>query len=209
MYDVGLFSVPVSFVISGILGGSGATLVKKTTGIDLRGRMLEFAVLVSTLVLTYLTWGLIRGFFGEASACHGSLGNYEITAEDVASGVSLVRLFQTVILKPAKWLYLSLDNFFLVYTGRWIRSALCRNDRESIGCFEHLPHANENFFLQEEGGEKCAGDLVLLLSLYLLALVSFAGSAIAKSHERRQRRERWQRQQGRRLFPPEAHFHQE
>ena len=206
MYDVGLFSVPVSFFITAILGGSGATLIKKMTGVDLRGRLLEFTVVVATMMLTYLSWGLIRGFFGDVSACHGALGSYEITAEDLSAGVSLVKLFQTLVLKPAKTLYISLDKIFLLYTGPWVRTALCHGPR---GCFEHLPLADESFFLQERKGERCAADMVTLLSLYVFAFVSFLGSAFAKHQERLQRRDRLERRQIRRPFQREVHLHQD
>ena len=206
MYELGLLAVPATFVMTGILGGSGATLVKKTTGIDLRGRMLEMTVVLSTLILTRLSWGLIQGFF-EVRACYGLLGSYEITAQDLSSGVSLVKLFQTVVLAPAETLYLGIDNLFLTYTGPWIRKALCRGSGD--GCFEHLPYANADFFLYEQGGEMCAADMVLLLSLGVLAAVSFVGSAIAKHQERRQRRERLERRQVRQIRRPfqQEHLH--
>lgn len=187
MYDVGLFAVPVSFIVTGVLGGSVATLLKKASGIDARGRLLELSVVIATIILTDITWGVIRGYFGNPTACYGAFGPYAITSHDLETTTSTIKVLQWIVLKPAKMFYSGLDRTFARLS--WIRKYVCFQESEEK-CFEHLPNVNENFFLQEEEGEKCAADLVLLLSLYQIALISFVFSSLAKQQERRQRRHR-------------------
>lgn len=208
VYDLGLFAIPMSFVVAGILGGSAGIMIKKASGIDARGRILELVVVMFTIFLTVITWGLIQSFFGNSNACHGVIGAYNINASDLASTSSMLKWFQLLILRPMKSLYLIVDKGCLEYSGAWVRRLLCDQrslvhlfplvdesefSNDKAGCFEHIPFANENFFLEENGGEKCAADLVLVLSLYHLAAVSYIISALAKHEERRQRRERMER----------------
>jgi len=185
MYDLGLCLIPVSFIIMGILGGGTATLLKKTVGVDLRGRLLELAVVLWTLWLTWVSWGLVRGFFGDSSACQGSLGSYTVSADDLGSSLMLNGIRKT-LLTPIKSYYLMWDGLALK-TGPWFKSAMCIDDG-TPGCFEHLPHANEDFFLKEADGERCAGDLLTVAWLYIAAGFAYVGSAYWKRIERERRR---------------------
>jgi RING-variant domain len=176
MYDIGICILPASFVVMGILGGGMATLLKKWVGWDLRGRMMELLVVLATLWLSTVSWGLVKGFFQiSPPTCCGMLGSIQISIQellpkspaatsDVAIGsarfVALVflRWIRTLILRPAQTIYLTWDRIF---DSSWFRSIICtamsydsRNATLSIhkgsnhtGCFEHLPYANANFFL--------------------------------------------------------------
>ena len=63
MYDLGLGFIPASFYIMSILGGGLATLLKKALGLDLRGRTFEMVVILLTLWLVFVSWGLVGAFF--------------------------------------------------------------------------------------------------------------------------------------------------
>lgn len=73
VYDLMLSFLPVNFMVMGILGGGIATVSKRFAAVDIRGRVLEMIVVLLTLWLTAVTWGLVRGFFGDASQCWGVL----------------------------------------------------------------------------------------------------------------------------------------
>jgi len=189
MYELGFLSVPLAFIISGFVGGAAAALTKKVTGVDTRGRLLEFAVLVATVCLSILFWGLIRGFFGDPQACYGVLGSYQITMEDLQSTRSIVQVFHTLVLKPLSAFYLFLDGVVFQHGGL-LKRFLCVRSGVTEGCFKHLPHTNNQFFLEEEGGHQCAGDLVVALTLLQAAGLSFILTTLNKHTERRQRRDR-------------------
>ena len=200
MYDLGVCLIPASFVIMGILGGGVATVLKKAAGVDLRGRLMELTVVVWTLWFSVMSWGLVKGFFGDASACYGTVGSYSVSEEDLTS-TYILRGLRALLLQPAEKIYLTWDTMFL-NSGSLLRAALCTNS-ETPGCFEHLPNANASFILAEYNGQKCAADLMLFFALYVAAGVTFAGSALYKHHERRRRRHHG----GRRVRGP--HLHQD
>lgn len=203
MYDLGLCFIPLSFVVLGIIGGGFAASMKKTTGMDLRGRLLEFLVVLLTFWLTWISWGLVNGFFGDPSACRGMLGGYFVTKENIAASYELNTL-RKLLFKPAKTYYLMWDHLAL---NSWepLRNVLCISvavDGKE-GCFEHLPNANDNFFLAEEGGERCAADILTVFWVYVVAVLSYAGTVYLKYHERERRRH------GRRPLRGDIHFHQD
>jgi hypothetical protein len=189
MYDIGVCLIPTSFVIMGVLGGGMATGIKRMTGVDMRGRMMEMAVVVTTIWLSIISWGLVKGFFGNASACYGTVGSYNVTSDEVSSSY-LLRGLRSLLLGPAQRVYVAWDRIFL---KSWFRSVVCTapvdgNEVQRVTCFEHLPHANADFFLVEGAGGKCASDLLLVTALYMAAGVVYVGSALWKQHERHQRR---------------------
>lgn len=201
MYDIGVCLVPASFVIMGILGGGLATVIKKAAGVDPRGRFMEVAVLVATLWFSVLSWGLVKGFFGDTNACFGTVGSYSVNLDDVSS-TYVLRGLRALILQPAEKIYLTWD---VIFMNSWFRAALCTNAAAvESGCFEHLPHANADFFVSNAQGERCAADLLLFFALYLTAGLTFAGSALWKHHERQQRR-----RHGRRPLRGGPHLHRD
>jgi hypothetical protein len=182
MYDLGLGFVPTSFYAMAILGGGFAASVKKSIGLDLRGRAFEVFVILSTLWLVVVSWGLVGAFFGDTSRCHGVFGNYKISPEDTPS--VLIRALQRFILKPAMSWFLMWDRLAL-NSGRWIRKALCTEQEE--GCFEHLYKANADFFLEEYDGGRCASDLSLVSTIFMSAGVVASCSHLLKRRDRQRR----------------------
>ena len=65
--------LPVNFIALGITFGGIASALKRSTGVDIRGRMLEIIVVLLTSALTLVTSGLVRGYFGDSSQCLGVL----------------------------------------------------------------------------------------------------------------------------------------
>ena len=185
MYDLGLFFVPVSFVVMGVLWGGIATAVKKMTNMDLRGRMLELTVVLCTTWLSLVSWGLIRGYFGDGSACQGTLGSYDVMAEDLNLTLVL-RVAHKGVFQPAARYYLFWDRL-CHQTFPWLRRAICIPSSDEA-CFEHLPHVNPDFFLREEGGGECAADLLMVVWLYATAAFTFVATSILKKRERDRRR---------------------
>jgi RING-variant domain len=221
MYDLGLGMIPVSFITMGVLGGGVAKALKKMAGVDARGRGMELAVVVATVFLIALSWGLIRGFFGGSSACYGALGVYRVSSDDISSTYILQGL-RAAVLRPAAKVYQSLDGFVLKNLGSFLRAVVCTSQETATtgadasnavdsvsnsslipsGCFEHLPHASPDFVLLENHGEKCAGDLMLLFAIYAVAGAAFAWGALLKHQERQLRR-----RQVRRLGRGQQHLH--
>lgn len=193
MYDLGFCTIPVSFMVMAVIGGGLATLLKKSMGVDLRGRMFELAIVVLTLWLVIISWGVVRGFFGSPSQCYGAIGKKEISLDDLARyRYSLLNVARKVILKPGQAYYLFWDG--IAYsTGYWGQRLLCSKHVNSEGapienmCFEHLPNVSADFFLAENGGERCAADLHLVLCLYVAAGFALVGSSLWKRRERQRR----------------------
>jgi hypothetical protein len=198
MYDLGLGFVPASFYIMGILGGGIATVLKKTFGIDLRGRPFELVTILLTLWLVVVAWGLVRAFFGDTSNCHGSFGTTNISLE--SDPTYLLHTLRKLILQPAKSWFLMWDKLAL-HSGPWLRRALCTSQPD--GCFEHLPKANPDFFYEEFEGGKCASDLSLVSYLFMSAGVAALGNNFWK------RRERLRRAAARRPVRDEPRLHQD
>lgn len=191
MYDLGLCTIPVSFMVMAVLGGGLATLLKKTAGVDLRGRMFELAIVLFTLWLVIISWGMVRGFFGQPNQCFGAMGTKEVSIDKLPR-YSLLNFARKVILKPGQAYYLFWDR--LAYaSGSWIRKPLCTKRFHEHGaaikevCFEHLPHADADFFLAAKGGQRCASDLLLVLRLYISAGFALVGSTLWKRRERQRR----------------------
>lgn len=187
MYDLGLCLVPFTFVIMGIIGGGLALLTKKVAAVDLRGRMLEFAVVACTCYLSVVSWALVKGFFGNSSACLGAFGSYDVPAEDVESWYML-HFLRRFLLRPAQTYYLLWDSVPYKTNSSWLKAALCTNPNPPA-CFEHLPNANPDFFLLENDGQRCAADLSAISWLYVFAGFTFVGSQLWKRHDRQRRRQ--------------------
>ena len=182
MYDLGLGFIPASFYIMSILGGGLATLLKKALGLDLRGRTFEMVVILLTLWLVFVSWGLVGAFFGDNSGCYGILGSHSIPIEGGSS--YFLRAIRALVLKPAKSWFLMWDRLAL-NSGPWLRKALCTP--QTNGCFMHLRKANSDFFFEEFDGERCASDLSLVSSLFIAAGIVALGSNMWKRRERQRR----------------------
>ena len=224
MYDLGLFLLPFSFIVIGILAGGIATCLKKSFGLDLRGRLLELTVVLLTLWLTSVSWGLVKGFFGQSQSCHGSLGRrVEIPDNNMVASVSMTLYWiQRLILDPARSYYLMWDRLALS-SGNWLQSILClpqvteaSTDSTMMtttmtttpveGCFEFLPHANANFFVgshetttTSDGVDVLSQDASKcaadLLLVWYLYVTAAAGYVASALLKHRERRQRRQQQQ--------------
>jgi hypothetical protein len=71
IYDWGLGLLWLSFVAMGIIGGGFASVTKKVFGWDIRGRGLEFIVVILTFFLASVSWNVAWAYFGEVDQCWG------------------------------------------------------------------------------------------------------------------------------------------
>jgi hypothetical protein len=182
MYDLGFGFVPACFYAIAILGGGFAAALKKSIGVDLRGRTFEVIVIVMTLWLVIVSWGLVEAFFGDTSRCYGVLGSHDTPLE--SSPTILLRVLQKVVLKPAMSWFIMWDRIALS-SGRWVRKALCTEQDE--GCFEHLHKANADFFFEEYDGGRCASDLSLVSTVFISAAVVASSGHFFKRRDRQRR----------------------
>jgi hypothetical protein len=178
MYDLGLCLIPASFISMSVIGGGLGLLAKKAAGVDIRGRFLEVIVVLSTLFLSVVSWGLVQGFFGAPHMCYGVMGDLRVTEGDVPQ---LIRFVASSLLLPTQLIYSWLDRLPLRST--LLRRALC--SRETDGCFAHLPRPD--FFLEVNSGQACAGDLFVVTGLHIFAYFVFLGAAAWKHHDRLRR----------------------
>lgn len=168
VYDLALSFLPISFYVMAILGGSLAAAFKKASGVDLRGRLLEFIVVIATLWLVWISWGLVWAFFGDTHRCVG-----------VASGIESARLKRVL----SKFILTPLQKWFLFWdqlVGKSkLRSWVCSS--ETGGCFSHLPYSNpDNLF----DNQKCASDFSLVVYLWMAAGATLTGMTLWKKRRR-------------------------
>jgi hypothetical protein len=161
-----------------VIGGGLGLLSKKAAGVDIRGRFLEVVVVLSTLVLSVASWGLVQGFFGSPDKCYGVMGDLRVTEVNVPQ---LIRFVSSSVLQPAQRIYAWLDS--LPLHSKLLTRALC--SREIDGCFAHLPGLD--FFLEENDGQACAGDLFFVTGLHIFAYFVFLGTTAWKHHDRLRR----------------------
>mmetsp|Transcript_7706 Transcript_7706/g.11017 ORF Transcript_7706/g.11017 Transcript_7706/m.11017 type:complete len:784 (+) Transcript_7706:258-2609(+) len=184
IYDLGLTLLPASFLVMGILGGGVATAFKKGPGIDMRGRTLELIVLILTIWLVLVSWGLVWAFFGDVSSCYGAMGT--LVVEKGTNDSSILSILGKSLFRPAQKWFLFWDRLGN-NSGSWLRKGLCSSNSDEGTCFANLSKANPDFYYQSEGGEKCASDLMLVSSLWLLAAATLVVSTLLKKHERNRR----------------------
>jgi hypothetical protein len=166
-----------------ILGGGIATALKKSVGLDLRGRAFEVGVILLTLGLVVVSWGLLGAFFGDSSRCYGVLGSQQPSEEDQL--FQFLQRIQKSILEPAKNWFLMWDRFALS-SGAWPRKILCMPGQE-LGCYEHSHKANSDFLFDEINGGRCSMDMILVSSLLQGAALVAAGNHYWKRRERQRR----------------------
>jgi len=183
VYDLGFSFIPLSFYVMAILGGGMATALKKSIGVDLRGRTFEVVVILLTMCLVVVSWGLLAAFFGDSSRCYGVLGSQKLSEEDQL--FQFLERIQKSVLVPAKNWFLMWDRTALS-SGTWPRKILCMPGQES-GCFEHLHKANSDFLFDEINGGRCSMDMVLVSSLLQSAALVAAGNHYWKRRERQRR----------------------
>jgi len=183
LYDLGIGFVPFSFYCMAILGGGIATALKKCAGIDLRGRTFEAVVIICTLTLVIISWGLLRAFFGDSSRCCGLFGSLNLSENHHL--YPILRKLQEFILEPAKNWFLMWDRAAL-NSGTWPRKILCMPQQEE-GCFEHLYKANSDFLFNEVDGGRCSMDTILVVTLLQVTALVAAANHYWKRMERQRR----------------------
>jgi len=138
VYDLGSSLLFISFMVMGIIGGFFATVMKRGMGIDIRGRSLELCVVLMTIWLASVSWGLVWGYFGDVSQCWGVFSGTWSTNDESQSlwtnvesepstnsdnmGI-ILRVLYSFLLRPGKVLIRMFDKFLLkrsTNVTRWI-----------------------------------------------------------------------------------------
>lgn len=203
MYDLGLSFLWLSFVVTGVIGGGIATIMKKQMGVDIRGRGLEALVVISTFWLASICWGLVWAFFGESNECKGVL-NYDVifgesqpmeTSQigeaDYGPKLGLIPSIVSVfVLHPAKKSLSHID-FFLLKLWPFVTKWICQADDglvEEDGvsdqtCLELTSRSNPNFLATESSGN-CVSDVNTLAAFWAMAILMHFMSYATKRMDR-------------------------
>lgn len=180
VYDAMVTLLPMNFIALGIVGGGIASSIKRSSGIDIRGRILEIIVVVLTLMLTVISSGLVRGYFGDASRCWGAFSSWP-PSRSIASAESMRGPFHLPLLNTLlidiplrqlqKW-YLKWD-FILSKFGFVSRRFFCaptpdgNTDYFSVGCSPSTRSINPQFYLE---ANKCSADMSLVVNVWVAAI---------------------------------------
>ena len=214
VYDLGLSCLLGSFVVMGVIGGSIATTLKRGVGVDIRGRTLELAVVALTLWMACVSWGLVWGFFGESSRCWGAFSGVanllstrggEVGTEandDESEAVPLPRngpvtddpvalLWLRLVFRPSKLAIGSIDKI-VARSGPLVGRLFCRSDNgdgegAASACLSMARKADPEFFLPENGDEKCVADIHTVTAVLMLAGGVMTLSSFMKRIERERR----------------------
>jgi hypothetical protein len=89
-YGLGVLLIPASFIVVAVLVGGLATLLRKVGGVDLRGRHLEWAVVLLTAWLSTISIGLWCGFFHSVLVDETRGGGHQGEPQDVACAADLL-----------------------------------------------------------------------------------------------------------------------
>ena len=178
VYDAMVTLLPINFIALGIVGGGIASSIKRSLGIDIRGRILEIVVVVLTLLLTLVSSGLVRGYFGDDSRCWGAFTSWPIRSSRTESALGLFHppllnklLIDTPLRQLQKW-YLKWD-FILSKFGFVSRRFFCaptldgNTDYFSVGCSPSTRSINPQFYLE---ADKCSADMSLVLNVWVAAI---------------------------------------
>lgn len=199
VYDLGLGLLWLSFVLMGVIGGGIATIMKREMGIDIRGRTLEVFVVIMTIWMGLVCWGLVWEFFGESDQCMGVMDKFDawqssmnlpsITSMSMFQGNSPTReqrLMQNLVLKPAKTIMDTIDQG-LLKTGPIISGWICTPDESENSCLEIARKTNPDFMLSEHNGEKCASDFNVIRSFCYFAFFIHGLGTVWKRRDRGRR----------------------
>ena len=176
----------------GNIAGGVASTLKRSAGIDIRGRILEISVIISTLFLTAVTTGLVRGYFGESSQCWGVLTPSSPWVEpttpgpfkDSFSNKAFAALLQYAQLYYSKW------DFLCARAGFVSRKFLCtpsedgNADYATIGCSPPVRSINPLFYLEEES---CQADVGMVVGIWVAACLVLGLEHIYREYRVRRR----------------------
>jgi len=165
IYDLALSLIPISFLVTAIIGGGTASMVKKGFGVDLRGRTLESVVVLLTVFLVFISWGVVWAFFGDTDQCWGAFGPMSAGWQN-GMWFKWLSLMDSFLLKPAKKWFLLCDKLALT-SNRWISGSICTvdDDSEVEGCFPFLKLADSDFYHDES----CASDVLSVTVIWTAA----------------------------------------
>lgn len=173
MYDAMAMLVPVNFITLGIIGGGFATTLKRANGHDIRGRFLEVIIVTLTLLLTCVTSGLVRGFFGDPSKC---LGVLDIKSGLYPTGPYHQPLLNTILVEiPLKQIKLWYHKWDMILSkfGFVAKRFFCaptedgHSDYSRVGCSPATRGIKHDFYLDEDNGSSCSADMALVNCIWL------------------------------------------
>jgi RING-variant domain len=169
-YDLAFSFIPPSFYIMAVIGGGVATLVKKFSGVDMRGRILESVVVVLTVWLVLISWGLVAGMFGRPQSCIGMLrASYKSSY--------VIQFMNRFILGNAKTYFLLLDQLAMRHLR--VKKFLCT--ALDGGCFPHLSKVSPELLLSSPA---CVGDAQLVSAFWITAGATLAIGALLRKRRR-------------------------
>ena len=170
--------LPINFISLGIVGGGIASTLKKSSGLDIRGRILEIVVVALTLLLTAISSGLVRAYFGDASKCWGLFSTTPFEEDEGSPTLKgpfyppqLNKIILDVPLRQVQLWYLKWD-FILAKLGPISHRFLCvpgpdgSTDYPTIGCSPSTRAINPKFYEDEH----CSSDLSLLVGVWMSAV---------------------------------------
>lgn len=215
IYDSGVTMLWTSFLVMGTLGGGIATLLKKKFGLDIRGRMLEAIVVLLTLWLANVGWGLVWAFFGEGE-CRGVRDQLSNLMHFKGLGLvkkviptfaflpkvplvleTLAPIFvRSLILRPSKVALQMMDRT-LLKTSPIVTQWICSLEDDvttgtnaatrTASCLEMTGKANADFLTPQFHGESCSSDLNIVASFWTMAALTVLGGALFKRRDNRRR----------------------
>jgi hypothetical protein len=171
LYDLMLTLLPINFLCMGIIAGGFASTIKFHQGSDIRGRMLELAVVFFTIWLTILTSGLVNAYFGDTSKCAGFAP--VMGSLPVGHFGPLLTLLKYSDIWYRKW------DYAFGKLGIISDKILCVPGPDgdttfSAGCSPSIKNINPEFYLGDEG-QYCRADIVVVLGCWMCAL-AFVGA---------------------------------
>lgn len=189
IYDTSATLLPINFIAMGNIAGGAASTLKRSAGIDIRGRILEISVIICTLFLTAVTTGLVRGYFGDSSQCWGVLASStESTTQgpfiDSFSNKAFAAFLQYAQLYYKKW------DFLCARTAFISRKFLCtptedgNMDYATIGCSPPVRSINPQFHLEEEN---CQADVGMVVGIWVAACLVLCLEHIYREYRVRRR----------------------
>lgn len=213
IYDLGVTLLWLSFLVMGVLGGGFATMMKRGLGVDIRGRILEFLVVTTTLMLAGISWGLAWQFFGHKNHCWGvvnivksfpsrvvntSSANDSDDHRQFFSLISILwkneakpvetlslplSLVRSILLIPTK---MAIDVFdgCLLQAGPWVSQAICSNDNTRSTCLEMTHIVDPDFMFPDHEGEACASDMRIVIYVYILSSLALIVGSLWKRRGR-------------------------
>jgi len=187
LYGLGFACIPICFIIMGIIGGGLASSLKHVWKIDVRGRMLELGVVISTIRMSFICWGVIQGLFNHSHVtCSGTLFHLRHTRTSFEN-------YEAFIVNVTKNLFLIPLHYSLkTFGGIFRRSNIFICSFNKTCCFESIQPfysfgLNVNFLYDQED-KKCFYDVLFLYHIFMLALFILCVGVIFRKNRRHEGR---------------------